>query len=146
MIGSIIMEQALAAWSTRQGRRCGRRGGAERAEVFGQVALVPGDIQVFCASPAPRRLSEDPAELRRSPGGRILHKRVTQLGISSSEIRALIANRRSPRYLVPDPVLEIIEREGLYLGPAGRPNIFPIPDAPRPAQPQAEEILCSLNN
>ncbi len=89
---------------------------------------------------------DDPAELRRSPGGCILHKRVTQLGISSSEIRALIANRRSPRYLVPDPVLEIIEREGLYLSTAGRPDIFPIPDAPRPAQPEAEEILCSLNN
>jgi predicted membrane-bound spermidine synthase len=33
--------------------------------VFPQIALVPGDPQVFCASPAEGRLSEDPAELER---------------------------------------------------------------------------------
>ena len=33
--------------------------------VFRHVALVPGDVQVFCASDTPGRLSEDPAELMR---------------------------------------------------------------------------------
>lgn len=91
---------------------------------------------------------EDPAELRHLPGGRILHKRVTQLGISSSQIRALIANGRSPRYLLPDPVLQIIEGARLYLGPWGAPGANDVltPGAPRPAQPEAEETACSLNN
>jgi nicotinate-nucleotide adenylyltransferase len=95
---------------------------------------------------------DDAAELHRLPGGRILHKRVTQLGVSSSQIRALIADGRSARYLLPDPVLEIIERDGLYRGsighsgaPPGAPD-FPTPGAARPAQPQAEEKACSWNN
>lgn len=33
--------------------------------VFPQIALIPGDPQVFCASSVPGRLSEDPAELER---------------------------------------------------------------------------------
>ncbi len=90
----------------------------------------------------------DTAELRRLPGGRILHKRVTQLGISSSRIRALIADGRSARYLLPDPVLDIIERDGLYRDPTGNPAAHDIstPGAVRPAQPEAEETACSLNN
>lgn len=34
-------------------------------DVFAQVALVPGDSQIFCASEAPGRLTEDPGELQR---------------------------------------------------------------------------------
>ena len=64
------------------------------------------------------RGSDDADELRALPGGRILRKRVTQLGVSSSQIRALIAAGQSPRYLLPDPVLAVIEREGLYRGGA----------------------------
>jgi nicotinate-nucleotide adenylyltransferase len=95
---------------------------------------------------------DDGAELRRLPAGRILHKRVTQLGISSSQIRALIAEGRSARYLLPGAVLEIIERDALYQGPIGacgaRPGThdFLTPGAARPAQPEAEETACSLNN
>ena len=33
--------------------------------VFSQIAIVPGDPQVFCASPSKGRLSEDPDELER---------------------------------------------------------------------------------
>jgi nicotinate-nucleotide adenylyltransferase len=85
------------------------------------------------------------AELRRLPGGYILHKRVTQLGISSSQIRALIAAGRSARYLLPDPVLDLIERHGLYRSPAGDHDVS-TPGALRPTQPEAEETACSLNN
>jgi nicotinate-nucleotide adenylyltransferase len=63
---------------------------------------------------------EDPAHLRSAPSGCILRQQVTQLAISSSRIRAMLAAGRSPRYLLPDAVLAIIEREGLYLGGAGR--------------------------
>jgi nicotinate-nucleotide adenylyltransferase len=61
------------------------------------------------------RACTDPAELARSTGGRILFQEVTQLEIASTHIRALIARGLSPRYLLPEPVLELIRREGLYV-------------------------------
>ena len=57
--------------------------------------------------------------LEAAPAGRILMQQVTQLDIASTRIRALIRAGMSPRYLVPDAVLAIIEREGLY----GRPLV-----------------------
>ncbi len=56
----------------------------------------------------------DPGALRRQAAGLILFQTVTQLGISSTRIRAMIAAGSSPRYLLPDPVLTLIERDGLY--------------------------------
>jgi nicotinate-nucleotide adenylyltransferase len=61
-----------------------------------------------------QRLAEGPNTLRTVSGGHILFQEVTQLGISATTIRGLVAKGLSPRYLVPDRVLEIIEREGLY--------------------------------
>jgi spermidine synthase len=34
-------------------------------QVFPHIAIEPGDVQVFCASPAPDRVSEEPVELER---------------------------------------------------------------------------------
>ncbi|HYN76242.1 MAG TPA: nicotinic acid mononucleotide adenylyltransferase, partial [Lamprocystis sp. (in: g-proteobacteria)] len=56
----------------------------------------------------------DPAGLRDRPAGAILFQNVTQLDIASTQVRELIRQGRSPRYLVPDPVLGIIDRAGLY--------------------------------
>ncbi len=53
-------------------------------------------------------------DLAGAPAGRILFHDVTQLEISSTRLRSLIAGGRSPRYLVPDGVLAVIERERLY--------------------------------
>jgi len=94
------------------------------------------------------RTCTDPAELRSTAAGRIFHQRVTQLDISSSRIRALIAAGRSPRYLLPDAVLEIIEREGLYSDPPGseRGRDLSHPDAVRPAQASAAETQCNSSN
>ncbi len=61
-----------------------------------------------------RRLCVDPAALRESPGGRVLFQDVTQMDISSTRIRQLIGRGQSPRFLLPDAVLAICEREGLY--------------------------------
>ncbi len=61
------------------------------------------------------RRAESPQDLRAAPAGRILFQPVTPLAISSTQIRALLAAGRNPRYLLPDPVLEIIRRAGLYL-------------------------------
>ena len=60
------------------------------------------------------RACDDPSALARAPGGRILFQDVTQVEISSTQIRALIARGLSPRYLLPESVLELIRREGLY--------------------------------
>ena len=61
------------------------------------------------------RVVDDPEILRASPAGRILFQPVTQLDISATAIRALVAAGRSPRYLLPQAVLELIEQRRLYL-------------------------------
>lgn len=50
------------------------------------------------------------------PAVEVAHARVQvpRIDISSSEIRARVAAGRTVRYLVVEPVLEIMEREGLY--------------------------------
>jgi nicotinate-nucleotide adenylyltransferase len=58
------------------------------------------------------RRAESPQDLRAAPAGRILFQPVTPLAISSTQIRALLAAGRNPRYLLPEPVLEIIRRAG----------------------------------
>ena len=65
-----------------------------------------------------RHRAASAAELRARPGGRILFQPVTQLDISATDIRARLGAGRSARYLVPDAVLELIRREGLYGPPA----------------------------
>ncbi|MEY6430934.1 nicotinate-nucleotide adenylyltransferase [Thioalkalicoccus limnaeus] len=86
------------------------------------------------------RRAMDPAALATRPAGRIYRHPVTQLAISSTAIRALVAAGRSPRYLVPDPVIAIIERKGLYRASEHPPRRL---TAPRTT---TEEIACSLSN
>ncbi|QYZ65946.1 MAG: nicotinate-nucleotide adenylyltransferase [Gammaproteobacteria bacterium (ex Lamellibrachia satsuma)] len=76
----------------------------------GQPAKIDPLLQQFLAP----QQATDPAELRTTPGGRILFQTVTQLDISATHIRAMVANGDSPRFLLPDAVLEIIEQEKLY--------------------------------
>lgn len=52
--------------------------------------------------------------LRGEPAGRVMVLRVTPLAISSSLIRAALAEGRMPRYLLPQAVLDHIETRGLY--------------------------------
>ncbi len=53
-------------------------------------------------------------DLHRSSRGRIYDHAVTQLEIASTEIRALIAAGRDPRFLMPDSVREVIVDSGCY--------------------------------
>jgi len=62
----------------------------------------------------PERITTDPDDLRSNPGGNIYLQTVTQLDISSTRIRAMLQNGQSPHYLLPAPVLAIIERDSLY--------------------------------
>ena len=60
------------------------------------------------------RLTPRAADLGGRPAGLIHCVTVTQLDISASRIRALIASGRSARYLTPHGVLDLIGRWGLY--------------------------------
>ncbi len=62
----------------------------------------------------PERTTDDPQQLHSLPAGKIYTQSVTQLEISSTGIRAMLREGRSPRYLMPDAVLEIIQRDDLY--------------------------------
>ncbi len=54
------------------------------------------------------------SDLHESRAGCIYIHAVTQLEISSTEVRKLIAAGRDPRYLMPDAVRKIIEETGCY--------------------------------
>lgn len=60
----------------------------------------------------------DAAALRRRAAGNILRVNVPALDISSTRIRTMLATGRNVRYLVPDPVIQFIQQEGLYRNPA----------------------------
>lgn len=60
------------------------------------------------------RRAESPAALGAAPAGAIVTFAMTQLAISATQIRALLANGRSPRYLLPDAVIAYIQKQLLY--------------------------------
>ncbi len=61
--------------------------------------------------------TQHPAHLRECPAGRVLFHAVTQMDISASTIRHLLAQGHNPRYLLPDAVLDYIAAQGLYRHP-----------------------------
>lgn len=60
-----------------------------------------------------RRLS-DAGRLKDAPAGGIVTFAMTQLAISATQIRKLLANGLSARYLLPDSVLDYIQTHSLY--------------------------------
>lgn len=73
-------------------------------------ASLPGPLrQIYL-----RRLAVDSGALRNGVAGSILTREITALDISATEIRERLARGASPRYLVPDPVLDYIDRNFLY--------------------------------
>ena len=58
--------------------------------------------------------TDDASRLAQQPAGALLFVPVSQLAISASDIRAQLAAGLSPRFLLPDAVLEYIRSEGLY--------------------------------
>lgn len=59
-------------------------------------------------------IGDDPAALRASPAGTIVRFDITPLAISATEIRAMLGHGRSPRYLLPDSVVDYIAAHSLY--------------------------------
>lgn len=64
-----------------------------------------------------QRAVDNADALRAQPAGAILFCQVTALDISASDIRARLANGRSPQYLLPDAVLEYLVQEAVYQNP-----------------------------
>jgi nicotinate-nucleotide adenylyltransferase len=58
---------------------------------------------------------QDAGKLRTRATGRLLFYTVSQLDISATGIRQLLAAGLDAGYLLPDSVLDIIQREGLYM-------------------------------
>jgi nicotinate-nucleotide adenylyltransferase len=59
-------------------------------------------------------LRDDPTDLRRHRAGCIVLRNIPAMDISATQIRALIAQGRSVRYLVPDSVFDIIMTDSIY--------------------------------
>ncbi len=53
-------------------------------------------------------------ELLDMPSGRVFIQELTPLGISATQIRHLVAQGQSPRYLMPEPVWHYIQQNSLY--------------------------------
>ncbi len=78
-------------------------------EPFAPDGLAPEVSAWFRA-----RLKVDPGGIRDHAAGHIFLLGLTPLAISSTAIRATIAAGNSPRYLLPDPVLDYIRANNLY--------------------------------
>ncbi len=61
-----------------------------------------------------RHKLHDPQDLSNNPAGGILFQAVSQLPISATAIRALLAQGLSPRYLMPETVRAYIDEQQLY--------------------------------
>ena len=61
------------------------------------------------------RLMRQPFAVHLSPAGGIVTQAIAALDISASMIRDSLARDVSPRYLLPDPVLDYIRSNGLYV-------------------------------
>lgn len=74
---------------------------------------LPGPLQ----SALGHRISRDPQRLHAAPAGAIVLFDMTPLAISATKIRAMLHNGRSPRYLLPDSVVDYIAAHSLYSSP-----------------------------
>jgi len=63
-----------------------------------EASVLPTELRTKIAS----RRASDAAQLRETPAGRVLPIAVTPLEISATQVRALLAAGREPRWLVPD--------------------------------------------
>ena len=78
-----------------------------------ETASLPHELATEFAD---RRLA-DASALRAAPAGGIVTFAMTQLAISATQIRKLLANGLSARYLLPDDVLDYIQTHSLYRNP-----------------------------
>lgn len=77
------------------------------------LGQLPGEAGNLLRS----HITADRKDLVRWPAGRVLTRNVTQLEISSSAIRDLVAAGGDPRFLVPDAVRDLIMKTHIYAHP-----------------------------
>ena len=82
----------------------------------GAPLVLPPALDAFAAA----RRVDNARVLHRRPAGSILVQPVTQLAISATQIRDLLARGQSVRYLLPEAVLGYIQYQELY-----RPSTAP---------------------
>ena len=78
-------------------------------------AAVP--VSGLAAQLLRERRCDDPARLAQQPAGLVHVSANTQLDLSSSAVRAVIAGGRDPRYLMPEAARRIIIARGSYARP-----------------------------
>lgn len=78
---------------------------------FGERIVWPKEIKKWVHL----RQTDELFDLHDHLYGKIIFQSVTQLAISSSDIRARLKQNGSIRYLVPDSVLDLINKHRLYL-------------------------------
>ncbi|MCK5871671.1 MAG: nicotinate-nucleotide adenylyltransferase [Methylococcales bacterium] len=61
-----------------------------------------------------QRLIKDSALLKQHTCGKLYFQKVTPLAISSTAIRKLFAQEKSPRFLMPDNVIDYIQQHKIY--------------------------------
>lgn len=76
--------------------------------------VEPGSLPGALATLFAERRLTDVAGLAQAPAGSIVTFAMTQLAISATQIRKLLANGLSARYLLPDTVLDYIQAHSLY--------------------------------
>jgi len=102
---------------------CGLNTWRRWSELIGYAHIIVAQRPGHAARVPPREVDEllterrvaAPSALRGRPAGAILCWPITQLDISSSQLRAWLAQGRSVRYLVPDAVHTLIQAQQLYL-------------------------------
>ncbi|MDP3877813.1 MAG: nicotinate-nucleotide adenylyltransferase [Methylobacter sp.] len=60
------------------------------------------------------RLAGDITELAQATAGKLYFQQITQLDISATAIRHIIAQKQNPGFLLPDAVIEYIKQHQLY--------------------------------
>ena len=78
-----------------------------------EIGSLPHELATEFAD---RRL-QDAGGLKNAAAGGIVTFAMTQLAISATQIRKLLANGLSARYLLPDGVLDYIQTHSLYRNP-----------------------------
>ncbi len=81
------------------------------------VVTRPGyelDLEPVMHEFTERHAAASKEDLLRLPAGKVLIHELTPLGISATQIRQLVGQGHSPRYLMPDSVWDYIQTNSLY--------------------------------
>ncbi|MCK5898164.1 MAG: nicotinate-nucleotide adenylyltransferase [Methylococcales bacterium] len=78
------------------------------------VMTRPKNSQIMLTDFFKQRLTKEVSVLKQQVCGKLYFQKVTQLAISSTEIRKLLAQENSPRFLMPDNVINYIQHYKIY--------------------------------